>query len=46
MAFGVWMVLGNSTGPSGAKSPGAGGSQVLDPDDPRSRKADRLPSPF
>jgi hypothetical protein len=46
MAFGVWMVLGNSTGPSGAKSPGAAGSQVLDPDDPRSRKADRLPSPF
>jgi hypothetical protein len=46
MAFGVWMVLGNSTGPSGAKAPGAGGSQVLDPDDPRSRKADRLPSPF
>jgi hypothetical protein len=44
MAFGVWMVLGNQTGPSGAKAPEASGSQVLDPDDPRSRKADRLPS--
>ena len=44
MAFGVWMVLGNQTGPSGARAPGASGSQVLDPDDPRSRKADRLPS--
>ncbi len=45
MAFGLWMVLGHSPGPSGAKS-GASADRVLDPDDPRSRKADRLPSPF
>jgi hypothetical protein len=45
-AFGLWTLLsghglvGSST-PSGAKTSG----QVLDPDDPRSHKADRLPSP-
>ena len=48
LAFGLWMVLSNPSGPSGAKFPRFGDSQdrVLDPDDPRSRKADRLPSPF
>jgi hypothetical protein len=48
LAFGLWIALGHWSGPSGTKSPGAGDSQdrVLDPDDPRSRKADRLPSPF
>jgi hypothetical protein len=47
MAFGLWMVLGKSPGPS-AENPGAADSadRALDPDDPRSRKADRLPSPF
>lgn len=47
MAFGLWMVLGKVPGPPGA-SPGAAdqADRALDPDDPRSRKADRLPSPF
>jgi hypothetical protein len=45
VAFGLWMTLTHAPGPSG---PGAGNapSGTLDPDDPRSRKADRLPSPF
>jgi hypothetical protein len=48
LAFGLWIVLSKSSGPSGAISSGTGDTQdrVLDPDDPRSRKADRLPSPF
>ena len=48
--FGLWLALGDSSSPprpspSGSKSPEAS-DRVLDPDDPRSRKADRLPSPF
>jgi hypothetical protein len=47
VAFGLWMALGNSHGPLGTNATGSSGSgQVLDPDDPRSRKADRLPSPY
>jgi len=42
VAFGLWMALRQPPGP-GMQSPGSG---ALDPDDPRSRKADRLPSPF
>ena len=44
VAFGLWMALTHAPGPSG---PGAGDAKsgTLDPDDPRSRKADRLPSP-
>ena len=44
MAFGAWLVLGSINGPSGVKSPNTG-SQTLDPDDPRSRKADKLQGP-
>jgi hypothetical protein len=44
MAAGAWLVLGSINGPSGVKSPSAG-SQSLDPDDPRSRKADKLQGP-
>jgi len=44
MAFGAWLVLHSMTGPSGVKSPTTG-SQPLDPDDPRSRKADKLQGP-
>jgi len=43
VAFGLWMALSQMPGPSGLQSPGSG---TLDPDDPRSRKTDRLPSPF
>jgi hypothetical protein len=40
VAFGLWMALSQMPVPSGLQSPG-----TLDPDDPRSRKSDRLPSP-
>jgi hypothetical protein len=43
VAFGLWFALSHAPGPSGLQSPGSG---TLDPDDPRSRKSDRLPSPF
>ena len=43
VAFGLWFALSKATGPAGLQLPGAG---KLDPDDPRSRKSDRLPSPF
>jgi hypothetical protein len=48
VAFGLWMALGDPSGPLGGKSLSPTGSpgQVLDPDDPRSRKSDRLPSAF
>jgi hypothetical protein len=48
LVFGLWIVLGKLPGPLGTISSGTGDTQdhVLDPDDPRSRKADRLPSPF
>jgi len=43
--IGLWLVLGQSSSPS--KLPGFNTSKpVLDPDDPRSRKADKLPSKF
>jgi hypothetical protein len=44
MAAGAWLVLNGMTSPLGVKSPSAG-SQTLDPDDPRSRKADKLQGP-
>jgi len=43
--IGLWLVLGNSSSPT--TSSGFNASEpVLDPDDPRSRKADKLPSKF
>ena len=47
LGIGVWMLLdepslfGPSTAQTGANAP----TKPLDPDDPRSRKTDRLPSP-
>lgn len=45
VAFGLWFALSQAPLPSGI--PGLGDSQsgTIDPDDPRSRKSDRLPSP-
>jgi hypothetical protein len=43
VAFGLWFALSHAPGPGGPQLPGAG---RLDPDDPRSRKADRLPNAF
>ena len=40
VAVGLWFALSHAPGTSGLQSPGSGTS---DPDDPRSRKADRLP---
>lgn len=47
IAFGLWMALGslNQSGTQTSTSPD-GQAPVLDPDDPRSRKSDRLPSQF
>jgi hypothetical protein len=42
VAFGLWMALTHAPGPAGITG---GQSGAADPDDPRSRKADRLPSP-
>jgi hypothetical protein len=51
-AFGLWMMLaqpgllgslGSSSSPSGSETSNPAAPPVLDPDDPRSRKADRLP---
>ena len=42
LRFVVWMVLGSVRGSGGLQSSKPG---VLDPDDPRSRKADRLQGP-
>lgn len=44
VAFGLWMALTHAPGPAGVTAPGEQGG-TIDPDDPRSRKADRLPSP-
>lgn len=44
MAFGAWLVLNSMNSQSGVKAPSTG-SQSLDPDDPRSRKADKLQGP-
>jgi hypothetical protein len=47
VAFGLWIAFGDPSGTLGGKSLSPSGSgQVLDPDDPRSRKADKLPSAF
>lgn len=47
LAFGTWFVLGDLTGPLKSMSTGNDSSEpVLDPDDPRSRKSDRLPNAF
>ena len=42
VAFGLWMALTHAPAPAGITG---GQSGAVDPDDPRSRKADRLPSP-
>jgi hypothetical protein len=42
VAFGLWMALTHAPGPAGITG---GQTGATDPDDPRSRKADRLPSP-
>ncbi|MCC0059557.1 MAG: hypothetical protein H6886_09810 [Hyphomicrobiaceae bacterium] len=44
--LGLWMFLGSSSGDSGLSSGFDTSDPVLDPDDPRSRKADRLPNNF
>jgi len=44
VAFGLWFAL--SQAPDTAPGAGDGQSGTLDPDDPRSRKQDRLPSAF
>jgi hypothetical protein len=41
VAFGLWFALSQAPGPSGLQSP----TGTLDPDDPRSHKADKLPIP-
>jgi hypothetical protein len=40
VGFGLWFTLSHAPGTSGLQAPGIGTS---DPDDPRRRKADRLP---
>ena len=43
VAFALWFALSQAPHPSGLQSPASG---TLAPDDPRSRKADRLPNAF
>jgi hypothetical protein len=43
---GLWLALGSSSGPSTSSGASGTSEPVLDPDDPRSRKADRLPNNF
>jgi hypothetical protein len=43
---GLWMALGDSSDPGASPGGSSASDPVLDPDDPRSRKADRLPSKF
>lgn len=43
---GLWMALGDSSDPTGSSDSSSASNPVLDPDDPRSRKADRLPDNF
>jgi len=43
---GLWMALGDSSDPGAAPGGSNASDPVLDADDPRSRKADRLPSKF
>jgi len=45
LLFGLWMVFGGGSD-TGSSSGSFGSDPVLDPDDPRSRKADRLPNNF
>jgi hypothetical protein len=42
VAFALWFALRNAPGSSGLQSPGPA---TVDPDDPRSKKTDRLPQP-
>ncbi len=46
IGFGLWMALGNSSGPTSSSGSFNTSDPVLDPDDPRSRKADKLPNNF
>ncbi|ODR96351.1 hypothetical protein AUC70_15855 [Methyloceanibacter stevinii] len=46
LLLGLWMVFGGSSGDGGLSSGFNTSDPVLDPDDPRSRKADRLPNNF
>lgn len=46
LLLGLWMVLSGSSGEGGLSSGFNTSDPVLDPDDPRSRKADRLPNNF
>jgi len=43
---GLWMALSDSSGPNLSSGSSSTSDPVLDPDDPRSRKADRLPNNF
>ena len=43
---GLWMALGDSSSDTGSSSGFNTSDPVLDPDDPRSRKTDRLPNNF
>ena len=45
VAFGLWMALTHAPDARQAVTGSAGNSGAIDPDDPRSRKADRLPEP-
>jgi hypothetical protein len=46
IGFGLWFALSQVPLPSGVPGAGDGQSGPLDPDDPRSRKQDRLPDAF
>jgi len=46
IAFGLWMALGSLPESGSQTSTSPDSAPVLDPDDPRSRKSDRLPSQF
>ncbi len=46
MLAGIWTVFGDSTGSSSSSGSSSTSDPVLGPDDPRSRKADRLPNNF
>lgn len=46
LLLGLWMVFGGSSGDGGLSSGFNTSDPVLDPDDPRSRKADKLPNNF
>jgi hypothetical protein len=46
IGFGLWMALSDSSGPKSSSESFNTSDPVLDPDDPRSRKADRLPNNF